>query len=527
MPRARLHSAARRPLRRRSHLSAARRSPAGALRAHMGAHHQGAGARAARLALSAGRQLLHVGDGHRDRAAAPPGVHRLPIVDPRPGRLRAASLSGAQDRLQLHPGRLQGSRHRPLHRVAVEPHPRLQGHVPVLSGQGLLQRSVGPALRLGDGARAPALLDQHLPVLEARAPVSLRRPQRRDQHAARQRELDGGARSLRLLAALRRRHRQAMAHLLRGPIRHRVLRQRPRVPRHGRLQPRARGDDADPGGVGRQSADGPQAARLLRVPRLPHGAVGRPSGHGLLRRPPDRRHARPQRLAASTLLPDQGRPRRHVLGSGRAAGAGGAHPAQVAAAARQDAADRPGEGPHHLGRRVEGRDFVEQPVRDLAQAHADPRLRPAAAEAASGGEEIERRALGSAAGIRLHAGEPEAPDEAHGRAGPGGRRLHGQRHADLGAVVEVEAPAHLLQAELRAGDEPADQLDPRGARHEPRVVHRAAPQHSRPGRHLQAEAARGLSADPDQRGSGARAPDRRGEGQRVLLDHDRHHLSGG
>ena len=135
--------------------------------------------------------------------------------------------------------------------------------------------------------------------------------------------------------------------------------------------------------------------------------------------------------------------------------------------------------------------------------------------------------LGSAAGIRLHAGEPEAPDEAHGRDRPGGRRLHGQRHADLGAVVEVEAPAHLLQAELRAGDEPADRLDPRGARHEPRVVHRAAPEHPRPGRHLQAEAARGLSADPDQRGSGAHAPDRRGEGQRVLLDHDRHHLSGG
>ena len=110
---------------------------------------------------------------------------------------------------------------------------------------------------------------------------------------------------------------------------------------------------------------------------------------------------------------------------------------------------------------------------------------------------------------------------------PGGRRLHGQRHADLGAVVEVEAPAHLLQTEFRAGDEPADRLDPRGARHEPRVVHRAATQHPRPGRHLQAEAARGLSADPDQRGSGARAPDRRGEGQRVLIDHDRHHLSGG
>ncbi len=47
--------------------------------------------------------------------------------------------------------------------------------------------------------------------------------------------------------------------------------------------------------------DGPQAARLLRVPRLPHGAVGRPGRHGLHRRPPDRRHARPQRPAPRAL----------------------------------------------------------------------------------------------------------------------------------------------------------------------------------------------------------------------------------
>src|SRR5206468_4976709 len=67
------------------------------------------------------------------------------------------------------------------------------------------------------------------------------------------------------------------------------------------------------------------------------------------------------------------------------------------------------------------------------------------------------------------------------------------RHADLGAVVQVEAAAHLLQAELRAGDEPADRLDSRGARHEPRVVHRAAAEYPRSGRHLAPEAARGLS----------------------------------
>ena len=63
---------------------------------------------------------------------------------------------------------------------------------------------------------------------------------------------------------------------------------------------------------------------------------------------------------------------------------------------------------------------------------------------------------------------------------PGSRRLHGHGHADLGAVVEVEAALHLLQAELRAGDEPADRSDPRRAGDEPRLVHRTAAESVRP-----------------------------------------------
>ena len=269
-----------------------------------------------------------------------------------------------------------------------------------------------------------------------------------------------------------------------GPVGHRLLRQRARIPRHGRLLADARGDDAHPRGVGRQSADGSQAARLLRVSRLSHGAVGRPRRHGVLRRPPDRRHARPQRPAAGPLFRHQGRPRRHVLGSRRAAGSGGDDRPEVAPAAGQDAAHRPREGPHRLRRGAEGRDRRQQPVRDVAEADADPRFRPAAAEGPRAGEEVERRAARSAAGVRLHAGKRQAADDADGRERPGGGRLDGHRHADLGAVVEVEAAAHLLQAELRAGDEPADRLDPRGARDEPRVVHRPAPEHPRPRRHL-------------------------------------------
>ena len=161
--------------------------------------------------------------------------------------------------------------------------------------------------------------------MEAGASLPHGRAQRRDQHAARQRQLDGGAAGVRVVAAVRRRHHQAVADLLRGPVGHRLLRQRARVPGDGRLQPGARRHDADPRGVGRQPADGWQAPRLLRVSRLPDGAVGRPGRHGLHRRAPDRRHARPQRPAAGALSRHQGRPGDHVVGSRRAAGRGGEH----------------------------------------------------------------------------------------------------------------------------------------------------------------------------------------------------------
>ena len=66
---------------------------------------------------------------------------------------------------------------------------------------------------------------------------------------------------------------------------------------------------------------------------------------------------------------------------------------------------------------------------------------------------------------------------------------------------QAEAALHLLQAELRAGDEPADRSDPRRARHEPRLVHRPAAEPVRPRRPRQHQAAGGAPADPDQRRS--------------------------
>ena len=82
------------------------------------------------------------------------------------------------------------------------------------------------------------------------------------------------------------------------PVGHRLPRQRAGAAGRRRLSAGPGGDDADARGLGRQSADGCQAAGLLRVPRRPDGAVGRPGRGGLHRRPPDRRDARPQRPAA-------------------------------------------------------------------------------------------------------------------------------------------------------------------------------------------------------------------------------------
>ena len=82
----------------------------------------------------------------------------------------------------------------------------------------LLPRPARRALRERAGPGALALLHQHLPELGARAPLPDARPQRRDQHAARQPQLDARARAAARLAAVRRRHRRRSAPLLRDDI---------------------------------------------------------------------------------------------------------------------------------------------------------------------------------------------------------------------------------------------------------------------------------------------------------------------
>ena len=74
--------------------------------------------------------------------------------------------------------------------------PQLLGYYPDLQDQRAKTRA---------RARPLALLDQHVPELGAGAPLPLHRPQRRDQHAARQRQLDARPRVPARLRAVRRR----------------------------------------------------------------------------------------------------------------------------------------------------------------------------------------------------------------------------------------------------------------------------------------------------------------------------------
>ncbi len=151
------------------------------------------------------------------------------------------------------------------------------------------------------------VLHQHLPVLAAGAPVPLRRAQRRDQHPARQPELDARA-GERCSPPTSSPATSSGCSRSCTPERQRLrdLRRGARAAAPGRPLHAARGADDDPGGVGEPHRDGPGAPGVLRVPLHADGAVGRPRADRVHRRHRDRRRARPQRPASR---PATGSPR--------------------------------------------------------------------------------------------------------------------------------------------------------------------------------------------------------------------------
>ena len=252
----------------------------------------------------------------------PPGVHR-PAGRPPPGRGRGPRLRappvrrpppGREGRPAERSPRPRGVL-RPVHEL---PDHRLQGDAQRVPAADVLPGPARPAVRERRRPRPLALLHEHLPVLGPRAPVPLHLPQRRDQHAPRQRELDVRAPVHLPVLGLRRGPAQGAPGRGRGRLGHRHLRQRPGAAPPVRPLAGPRDGDDGPGAVepGPVDVAGPQG--VLRVPRVPDGALGRPGVAGVHRRGPDRRHAGPQRAAARPLLGHPRRARGHGVGVRRA-----------------------------------------------------------------------------------------------------------------------------------------------------------------------------------------------------------------
>ena len=451
-------------VRRRHGVPAARRRPARAGRGPVRTHRRRGRPAGARLAQRT----------HGRRRPRPHGAQRRAAVPPNPDRPRRGA-GGLRRRAR--PLRTQAVRHPQagrtrrraaaavgaasvLHRQPVVEHHRLQGHADRRPDGGDVPRPLRSGRRVGPGARAPAVLHQHVPVLAARPSVPLRRAQRGDQHAARQHQLDAGARGAVPLRPVRRRSRQAVPAHPRGAERHRHVRQCARVPRAHRPPARARRADDDSGAVEQPRVDEPGAEGVLPVPRFAHGAVGRAGVDRVHRRHRDRRGARPQRPAPLALLRDEGRHGDHGVRGRRARRAPGECPGEGAAAPGPHLPGRHRPGPHHRRRGDQGRPRRGAPVQRVAGAGAGAPARPAAGRRRAGPGP--RRHSAPAARLRVHRGGPADHRRPDGRARRRADRLHGDRHGPGGAVRPLAAALRLLQAAVRPGHQPAARRHPRG-----------------------------------------------------------------
>ena len=225
-----------------------------------------------------------------------------------------------------------------------------------------------------------------------------------------------------------------------------------------------RGDDDGARGLPRPHGPAARRARLLRLPLVRDGAVGRPGRRRLHRRPPGRRHARPQRPAPGPLGADGRRLRRARLRDRRREGAAERDRAQGPPAAGQGLPRRPRAGPHRRGRGGQGAHRRPAPLRRVVRRARRPPRRPARARAARAAR---RAAALQAARVRLLAGGPADGDRPDGGQRRGADRLDGQRRRARGPVRPPAAAVRLLQAAVRAGHEPADRPDPRAGRDEP------------------------------------------------------------
>ena len=207
-----------------------------------------------RLARRAGR----AGAARPDRAGGdaddPADLHwprRSPQPPRRPG-LRAQALRRPPPRRERRAEfRREAARH-VLRPIALLQDADLQGDAQRRPARAVLPRPGRPGPRDRPGPGPLALQHQHLPQLGAGPPLPLHRPQRRDQHAARQRQLDDRPREPVPLRAVRAGREEAAAD--HRPDRQRLghVRQRPGAARPVRPVAAARGHDDDPRAVGRR-----------------------------------------------------------------------------------------------------------------------------------------------------------------------------------------------------------------------------------------------------------------------------------
>ena len=498
-------------LRRRRLLPAARPGAPGRARATARGDRRGGGTERGRLARRSRRRPPCRRNRGRDRAADPAALRRR--------RARAGRRRVRAEALRDPPPRRACRRTRARRAELLRAQGRLQGNADRASASRLLPRSARRALRQRSRARAFALLDEHLPELGARAPVPADRAQRRDQHGSGQRQLDARARVSARVRALRRRPPQGAAGGSSGRIGHGELRQRARVAAaRGPLAP-ARGDDDDPGGVREPRRPAARADGLLRVPPVPAGGLGRTGRRRLHRRTRDRRDARPQRSAPGPLVRDERRLGRHGLRDRRARRAAGEDRPEGEASAGQAVPRRPRPREDRRGRGGQARGLPPAAVRPLVRRTGGSARRPAGAGAAA---RAARDAAQPPARVRLRAGGHERDPRAARAERRGARRVDGERHVARRALRPQAAPLLVLQAALRAGDEPADRLDPRGGRDERAGERRVGAQPAR--RDARARApARDRQPDPARLRARAAAP---GALRDLQGPHARHHVAG-
>ena len=365
---------------------------------------------------------------------------------------RAARLRAAQAR--------RARRRRPVLPLALGADDRLQGHAHLRAAARVLSRPARPGLRVRPGARALALLDQHVPQLAAGAPVPLRLPQRRDQHGAGQPQLDARSRGAAVDVVDRGRPVAHLPDLHAGRERLGQLRRGARAPAPRRALATARRAHDDPRGVGEPLPHGPRAARLLPLPRLAHGAVGRPGRHLVHRRDRGGSRARPQWPAPVALLGHRRRTRRAGQRGRRARHRTRARRAQGPPATGPHVPRRHVQGSPRRGRGDQGRAGVGAPLRAVAVDRPGP---PRRAPGPHDAHAPARARRDPTARVRLHQRGAARHRGADGALGDRAARLHGFRHRHRRPVGPLPAPLRLLHPAVRAGDEPAARRPARGA----------------------------------------------------------------